>query len=167
MIRRILACSLFLAIGTAAFAQTSSGLAGLDTSGPIDVSSDSGTLASRDGRAVLNGNVRVVQGDLKLTSDRATITYLTVNGNPQIQRLDASGGVTVVAPTETAKSQFAIYDLNKRIITMLGGVVLTRAGGNVVRSQRLVYDLTSGRANVDGGAQGGRVTGRFTVPDRK
>jgi lipopolysaccharide export system protein LptA len=46
-------------------------------------------------------------------------------------------------------------------------VVLTRAGGNQVRSQRLVYDLTSGRANIDGGAQGGRVSGRFTVPDRK
>ena len=167
MIRPLFACSLLIALAAPASAQTSSGLAGLDTSGPIDVSSDSGTLASRDGRAVLNGNVRVVQGSLKLTSDRATITYLTVAGNPQIQRLDASGGVTVTAPTENAKSQFAIYDLNRRIITMLGGVVLTRQGGNVVRSQRLVYDLNSGRANVDGGAQGGRVTGRFTVPDRK
>ena len=164
---RLFACTALLAVASAVSAQTSSGLAGLDTNGPIDVSSDSGTLASRDGRAVLNGNVRVTQGNLKMTSDRATITYLTVAGNPQIQRLDASGGVTLTAPTETARSQFAIYDLNKRIITMLGGVVLTRQGGNRVRSQRLVYDLNSGRANVDGGAQGGRVTGRFTVPDRK
>lgn len=163
----MLACFVLLVSAAPAATQTSSGLAGLDTSGPIDVSSDSGTLASRDGRAVLTGNVRVVQGSLKLTSDRATINYLTVAGNPQIQRLDASGGVTVTAPTENARSQFAIYDLNRRIITMLGGVILTRAGGNVVRSQRLVYDLNSGRANVDGGAQGGRVTGRFTVPDRK
>jgi lipopolysaccharide export system protein LptA len=164
---RLLACTALFALGAPVLAQTSSGLAGLDTSGPIDVSSDSGTLASRDGRAVLNGNVRVTQGNLKLASDRATITYVTVDGNPQIQRLDANGGVVLTAPTETARSQFAIYDLNKRIITMLGGVVLTRQGGNQVRSQRLVYDLNSGRANIDGGAQGGRVTGRFTVPDRK
>ena len=55
---------------------------------------------------------------------------------------------------------------------MLGGVVLTRAG-NEVRGARLVIDLNSGRATVDGSAvgggtsaSGGRVTGRFTVPQK-
>lgn len=163
---RALAILVALAPVPPAAAQTSSALSGLDTSGPIDVSAASGTLASQDGRATLSGNVRVVQGNLKLDADRATIIYNNVAGNPQIQRLDASGGVTVTAPGETARSQYAIYDLNRRIITMLGGVVLTRQGGNEIRSQRLVYDLTSGRANVTGGAQGGRVTGRFTVPER-
>ena len=37
---------------------------------------------------------------------------------------------------------------------MLGGVVLTR-GDSVVRGQRLVYDLASGHATVDGGSVGG------------
>jgi lipopolysaccharide export system protein LptA len=52
-------------------------------------------------------------------------------------------------------------------------VVLIR-GGSEVRGGRLVIDLNSGRATVDGSAvgggtnagQGGRVTGRFTVPQR-
>jgi lipopolysaccharide export system protein LptA len=92
-------------------------------------------------------------------------------GGIQIQRLDASGGVTVRSPSETARGQFAIYDLNKRIITMIGGVTLTR-GASHVSGARLVLDLDSGRAVMDGGAapgtsnQGGRVTGTFTVPKK-
>jgi len=55
---------------------------------------------------------------------------------------------------------------------MLGGVTLTRAGSNI-SGNRLVIDLNSGHAIVDGSTvagatqrSGGRVTGHFTVPDR-
>jgi lipopolysaccharide export system protein LptA len=53
---------------------------------------------------------------------------------------------------------------------MIGGVTLSRSGSNV-NGGRLVIDLNTGRAAVDGSAvggtrSGGRVTGRFTVPDR-
>jgi lipopolysaccharide export system protein LptA len=53
---------------------------------------------------------------------------------------------------------------------LLGDVQLTR-GGSVVNGNRLVIDLNSGRAVIDGGPpgvgqSGGRVTGRFTVPQR-
>ena len=88
----------------------------------------------------------------------------------EIQRLEASGGVTLRTPSETARSQFAIYDLDRRIVTMIGGVTLTQ-GANRVQGGRLVLDLDSHRAVMDGGgargATGGRVTGRFTVPRRQ
>jgi len=54
---------------------------------------------------------------------------------------------------------------------MIGGVTLTR-GASHVSGARLVLDLDSGRAVMDGGAppgttnQGGRVTGTFTVPKK-
>ncbi len=58
---------------------------------------------------------------------------------------------------------------------MLGNVTLTR-GASHVNGARLVLDLESGRAVMDGGGRatpagttatgGGRVTGRFTVPQR-
>jgi lipopolysaccharide export system protein LptA len=77
------------------------------------------------------------------------------------------------SPSETARSQFAIYDLDRRLVTMIGGVSLSRGGSNV-EGGRLVLDLESGRAVMDGGtagapgteASGGRVRGRFTVPQR-
>lgn len=147
-----------------------SALKGHDSNAPVDVAADRIELQDRADRAVLTGNVNVRQGDLTLTSQRLTVAY-SRQGGTQIQRLDASGGVTVRSPSETARGEFAIYDLDRRLITMLGGVVLTR-GASEVRGGRLVIDLDSGRATVDGsavggtGAQGGRVTGRFTVPQR-
>jgi lipopolysaccharide export system protein LptA len=87
-----------------------------------------------------------------------------------IDRIDASGGVFIRSASETARGDFAVYDLNRRIITVLGNVELNQ-GGNRVRGGRLVIDLESGRAIMDGqktGSQGGqsRVSGRFTVSDR-
>jgi lipopolysaccharide export system protein LptA len=55
---------------------------------------------------------------------------------------------------------------------MIGGVTLTR-GDSHVKGGRLVLDLDSGRAVMDGGgpagttSQSGRVTGTFTVPQRQ
>lgn len=147
-----------------------------DANAPVDVEADRIEVQDRADRAVFSGNVRVRQAELTLNAQRLTVAYSGGAGaGPQIQRLDASGGVTVQSPSETARGDFAIYDLNRRLITMLGGVVLEQ-GANTVRGGRLVIDLNSGRSVIDGrsaggaegvaGASGGRVTGRFTVPQR-
>ncbi len=74
-------------------------------------------------------------------------------------------------PSETAKGDFGIYDLDKKLITLIGNVELTR-DNNRVNGARLVIDLNSGRAVVDGGpagvnSTGGRVIGHFTVPQKQ
>ena len=84
------------------------------------------------------------------------------------RRLDAAGGVTVKSPSETARGDFGIYDLDRKLITLIGNVQLNRQNDQV-SGARLVIDLDSGRAVVDGGPpgvnqSGGRVTGHFTVP---
>ena len=152
-----------------ALAQTSS-LKSHNTDAPVDVAADRIEVQDRADRAIFSGNVVVRQAELTLNAARLTVAYASTGGI-QIQRLDASGGVVVRSPSETARGQFAIYDLNKRIITMIGGVTLTR-GASHVSGARLVLDLDSGRAVMDGGAppgttnQGGRVTGTFTVPKK-
>lgn len=146
-----------------------SALQGHDTSQPVDVAADRLEVQDRADRAIWAGNVIVRQGNLTLNSERLTIAY-TNEGGIEIERLDASGGVTLRSPSETARGQFAIYDLNERLITMIGNVTLTRGGSNL-NGGRLVIDLDSGRAVMDGGtpgtrSEGGRVTGTFTVPKR-
>lgn len=143
---------------------------------PVDVEADRIEVQDRADRAVFSGNVKVRQAGLALDAARLTVAYASSGGSgPDIQRLDASGGVTVRSASETARGNVAIYDLNRRIITMVGGVSLQQ-GGNEVRGGRLVIDLASGRSVIDGsavggsgvsGGTGGRVTGRFTVPQRK
>ena len=76
----------------------------------------------------------------------------------------------VRSPSETARGNFGIYDLDRKLITLIGAVQLNR-GGSQVMGSRLVIDLDSGRAVVDGaapgvGQSGGRVTGHFTVPKK-
>ena len=162
-----------LAIGPAAFGQgAGSALKGHDTDAPVDVAADRIEVQDRADRAIFSGNVEVRQGQLRLSTARLTVAYANQQGI-EINRLEASGGVVLRSPSETARSRFAIYDLNARLVTMIGAVTLTR-GQSHVQGGRLVLDLDTGRAVMDGGTagapgtdtSGGRVTGRFTVPRR-
>jgi len=176
MIRIGLALSM-LALGGAAQSQGFSPLKGHDRNAPIDVTADRIEVQDRANQATFIGRVHAVQGDMTMDAARMTVNYAraqTPGGDPQIQRIDASGGVTVIDSSERAQGNFGIYDLDKGLITLIGGVTLTR-GTNTVRGARLVIDTNTGRATVDGSAvgggtsaaPGGRVTGRFSVPQRK
>jgi lipopolysaccharide export system protein LptA len=150
--------------------QPRSALGGHNTNAPVDVTSDRIEVQDRADRAVFSGNVHVTQADLTLDTERLTVAYSGGEGSSglQINRLDAAGGVMVHSPSETAKGDLGIYDLDRKLITLIGNVQLLREN-NRVNGARLVIDLNSGRAVIDGGppgvnASGGRVTGHFTVP---
>ncbi|MBY0307023.1 MAG: LptA/OstA family protein [Sphingomonas sp.] len=168
-----LLASALLAMAGASTAQTRH-----DSAAPIDFGADHIELQDKANRAILTGSVTVRQAEMTLSAARMTVAYTgqVVDGSPQVSRLDASGGVTVTRPDQSARSQYAVYDIQRREITMLGNVMLVQ-GGNPVNGGRLRIDLDSGRAYLDGGAavggnadgvtsSGGRVTGRFSVPKR-
>lgn len=166
-----------LLAGSAAVAQVRqessvSALKGHNSNAPVDVTADRIEVQDRADRAIFAGNVHVVQAEMTLDTPRLTVAYSGGKGgsNVQIQRLDAAGGVVVKSPTETAKGDFGVYDLDRKLITLIGNVQLIRQD-NRINGARLVIDLDSGRAVVDGGppgvnSTGGRVTGHFTVPQR-
>ena len=152
-----------------------SALRGHNTNAPVDFAADRIEVQDRADRAIFAGNVVARQANLTLNAGRVTIAYSN-RGGVEIQRIDATGGVTVTSPSETARGQFAIYDLRSKLITLIGGVTLIR-GDSQIKGGRLVLDLTTGRAVMDGGAAragpsgtttsgSGRVTGTFTVPQR-
>lgn len=159
-----------LGAGLASAQEGVSALKGHDSRAPIDLSADRAEAQDRVDRAIFAGNVIVRQGSLTLRTARLTLAYASQDGI-DINRIDASGGVTVTSPSETAKGDFAVYDLEDGLITMVGNVRLER-GGSHLSGGRLTIDLDTGRAVMDGGLRGvnqdggGRVTGRFTVPRR-
>lgn len=159
-----------LGAGLAAAQDSISALKGHDSKAPIEVAADRAEAQDRADRAIFAGNVEVKQGNLTLRTARLTIAYATQQGL-DVNRVDASGGVTVTSPSETARGDFAVYDLEDGLITMVGNVRLER-GGSFLSGGRLVIDLDTGRAVMDAGLRGvnqpggGRVTGRFTVPRR-
>ena len=174
------ALALLLLVAGPAAAQTRH-----NTDAPINFGADRIELQDKANRAVLAGNVSVRQAEMTLNAQRMTVAYTgqIVDGSPQVSRLDASGGVTVTRPEQRARSTYAVYDLNRRVITMIGAVTLNQ-GPNVVNGGRLTIDLDTGRAVIDGSSVGGgagapggtapgverqpgRVTGTFSVPKRQ
>ena len=158
------------AVGAAQSQGSISALKGHDSKAPVDVSADRAEAQDRADRAIFAGNVVVKQGDMTLRTARLTLAYSKADGSLDVDRIDASGGVTVVSPSETARGDFAVYDLNEGLITMVGNVRLEREG-SFLSGARLTIDLDTGRAVIDGGVRGvnqsgGRVSGRFTVPKR-
>ena len=159
-----------IALGGPAAAQEGvSALKGHNSRAPIQVDADRAEAQDRADRAIFAGNVVVTQDSLTLRTARLTIAYQSAGGI-DINRIDASGGVIVTSPSETARGSFATYDLDSGLITMVGDVRLERSGSSLTGG-RLVIDLNTGRATMDGGLrgvnqQGGRVTGRFTVARR-
>ena len=153
-----------IALGAAA-----QGLSGFNTDAPVNYAADRIELQDKQQRVVLSGNVDITQGDLRLRAGRTTVAY-TDAGSLKIQRLDATGGVVVTRGGETARGDVAIYDFNRRVITLAGNVALNRASDSL-NGGRLVIDLNSGVSSVDGrgggsAGGGGRVTGSFSVPQR-
>lgn len=153
------------------------GISGFNSNAPVNYAADRIELQDRQQRVVLSGNVDISQGDLRLRAGRTTVAY-TDAGALNIQRLDATGGVVVTRGGETARGEVAIYDFNRRIITMAGGVSLNRGSDNL-NGGRLVIDLASGVSSIDGrsggsssaiggtsSSGGGRVSGSFSVPKR-
>lgn len=142
------------------------------------VSYDAGRieLQDRQNRIALSGSVILKQAGLTVRSNRMLINY-TDSGGLEIQRMTATGGVQVTRGNEAASGDVAVYDFNRRIITMAGNVRLRR-GSDTLNGGRLVIDLATGVSSVDGRASGsssvsgevgernssGRVTGSFTVP---
>lgn len=152
-------------------------ITGHNSNAPVNYAADRIELQDRAKRVVLSGNVDITQGDLRVRAARTTVAY-TDNGALKIERLDATGGVTVTRGNESARGDVAVYDFNRRIITLAGDVALRR-GTDTLNGGRLVMDLNSGVSSVDGRAGGsssalgsggsgggGRVSGSFSVPQR-
>ncbi len=154
-----------------------------DSNAPVNFTADRIEVQDRADRVVVSGNVVVTQAGMTLNAARMTVAYRQTPGNSggntgsgvEIDRIDASGNVVVTKGNETARGNVAIYDLNSRLITMLGNVALTQ-GANRLTGGRLVMNLQTGLSTVDGRASGtpgvsgsssGRVSGTFTVPQRK
>jgi lipopolysaccharide export system protein LptA len=155
---------------------------------PIKIDADRLDVFDRENRAVFAGNVVAVQGDSTIRCSTMTVTYKRGKDTPGkgaradapdeatdaqptrnpaengIQKVDCAGPVTVVQKDQVATGDHAVFDQDAKRIVLTGNVVLSQCQ-NVTRGQRLVYDMNTGRANMDPVA-GGRVSALF-VPGEK
>ncbi len=122
-----------------------------DASLPVEITADQLKVDQGDGSAEFIGNVRVGQGEMRLSAARVRVEYAAENGEAtgRISRLLASGGVTLVNGAEAAEADEAEYSIEKGQIVMIGHVILTQ-GANALSSARMVIDLNKGSAVLHG-----------------
>lgn len=148
------------------------GIASHNTRAPVDIDAGRIVAQERQDRVIFSGDVVVTQAGLTVRADRMQLNYLNAS-TLELQRITATGGVSVARGDERATGSTGVYDFGRRIITLVGDVRL-RQGPNTLSGGRLVIDLDTGISSVDGRASGGgaaaagsadgRVRGTFTVP---
>lgn len=119
-----------------------------DTSLPVEVTADQLNVNQNDGTAIFTGNVIVIQGDMRLTAPRLQVEYATEN-KTEIERLHATGGVTMVSGPEAAEAQEAVYTVAAGEVVLTGIVLLTQKG-STMSGQQLVVDLETGTGQMEG-----------------
>ncbi len=171
----LLALAPALAWGAPKGSQPVSILPGGDAKQPISIEADKLDYFEKEGKAIYDGHVVVVQGDTKLICSRLTILMdasssaaapatPAASAGPagadsnRLKHMDCTGPVRVSSKTQTATGDNGSYDKGHNNVILTGHVVLTD-GRNVTKGDRLVYDLNTGQAAVQGGNS--RVQGFF------
>ncbi|MET0547569.1 MAG: LptA/OstA family protein [Caulobacterales bacterium] len=154
-----------LAIAAACIAAPASAQIG-KSGGPVDIESDSLQVVDAERKAVFSGNVDAQQGDSRLKSRRLTVYFgakkANATGNStgdalgasfgEIDKLLAEGDVLYLTPTERARGDTGVYEMKTDTITLTGGVIVTR-GDNVIKGDRMVIEVSSGKTTITSNAR--------------
>jgi lipopolysaccharide export system protein LptA len=134
---------------------------------PIKIDADRLDVFDKEQRAVFAGNVVAVQGDTTMRCTTLTVFYdqaaskagtaptptpaaAGAGQDNGIKKLDCKGPVTVVSKEQTATGDNATYDKLANKVVLTGNAVLSQ-GPNVTKGDRVIYDLNTSIAKVEGG----------------
>ena len=148
-----------LCTGTSTKALAQEGGFRLSSDEPVQIQADRLDVQDNEGRAVFEGNVEVVQGELSLRASRMTVLYrregdsggvaggLGSAGN--IKRIDASGGVSVRSGQQVATGDEGSFDMASEVVILTGDEVVLSDAGNVITGCRLTIGMRTGDAQVE------------------
>ncbi len=114
---------------------------------PVEVTADNLAVNQNDGTAVFTGNVLIGQGEMRLSAPRVLVVYLQDQSG--IERLQASGGVTLVSGEDAAEASNADYNIESGLIEMKGDVLLVQ-GRNALTADKMFVDTKAGTARMSG-----------------
>jgi len=143
----ILALTAFAGMAQAQGTQVAFGTVAQDSSLPVEVTADNLNVNQSDGTAVFTGNVLIGQGEMRLSAPRVLVVYLA--DQTGIERLQASGGVTLVSGPDAAEAARADYNVQTGIIEMQGDVLLVQ-GGIALTADNMFVDTAAGTARMNG-----------------
>lgn len=143
----MLALMAFAGMAQAQGTQVAFGTVAQDSSLPVEVTSDNLNVNQNDGTAVFTGNVVIGQGEMRLAAPRVLVVYLEDQSG--IERLQATGGVTLVSGPDAAEAAQANYNVQTGMIEMQGDVLLVQ-GTSAITADTMYVDTAAGTARMNG-----------------
>jgi lipopolysaccharide export system protein LptA len=165
--RKAVFLALLCSAATGAFAQ------GLipkgDADKPVSIAADKLDIDTKTKVATYVGKVQATQGQIKLGAD-------TLTADDAAKKIYVKGKVVVDSPVSgTVTGDNGIYDLNTKLVTLSGHVVLHKQGQVTMQGSLLTVNMVTGKATLGAtpvaatanqaaapGVPGGRVTGIIT-----
>jgi len=145
----VLCTTLLICLSGAANAQTRIDLGGMavDPEAEIEVTSQSLSVDQDTGIAVFEGEVLIIQGELRMSAARVEVVYGTDTN--EIARLIATGDVLLANAQDAAEADSADYDITTGLLTLTGEVLVTQ-GATVISAETMVVNVTDGTATMQG-----------------
>jgi lipopolysaccharide export system protein LptA len=155
-------------------------LPGGDSKAPVSIDAAKLEYFDKEQKLVYSGGVVAKQGDATLRSTNLVIFLATSvlqgtsaasssNGESQIRRMEAAGPVTILSKDQIGTGDRATYNREDNKFLLLGNVTLSQ-GGNIIKGKpesRLVYDLTTSQAVIEGGVNSLMTPGSGEDPSPK
>jgi lipopolysaccharide export system protein LptA len=161
---------------------------------PIQIESATLEVRDKEKIATFSGDVQVVQGDTTIKCQTLVVFYgggrnggptvasgtaggangshpplqrasVMPQGQQDIRRIEARGGVTVISKDQNASGDLGVYDLKKKTITLTGNVVVSQ-GKNVLHGDRVVVDTVTGNAHLDSGVSSQNRVRALILPNK-
>jgi lipopolysaccharide export system protein LptA len=130
---------------------------GYDSKAPVEITSDTLEIEQDNQQAIFKGNVEAVQSNIEIKSDEMLVHYKSGKNKigkseNSVSKVETVGNVKLKTPKETASSNKGVFDVDKKIITLLGNVSL-QSGKNIVKGEKFVYNLQTGKSRIDSGGK--------------
>lgn len=114
-------------------------------------------------KAIARGDIEITDKDNnKIYSDNLT-SYFKKNAQDalEIDRVEIDDNVKIITKDATVTAKRGVYLPQTGIVNLYDDVIITQAGGNILRGNRAQSNLNTGISKILAGGQGGRVTGVF------
>lgn len=131
---------------------------------PIQIESDRLEVLDGESKAIFDGNVNVSQGPTLLKAGKMTVFYANdgsggsaATGSAAIDRLEVEDKVYIKSDTQVATGDRGTFDMTTEVLVLSGKEVVLSEGKNVLVGCKLTVNMKSGRAQVEGCKERGRV----------
>ncbi|WP_375615656.1 MULTISPECIES: LptA/OstA family protein [unclassified Bartonella] len=135
---------------------------------PVELHADSLEIRDKEGIALFQGDVSVVQGERLLRAAKLVVYYdkaykktdrnkeytkaspVSLLGSSSIKKMEALGKVYIKIATQIATGDKGVFDGKSKMMSLTGKHVVLTDGDNVATGCKLTANMESGKAFLEG-----------------